>query len=90
MNDKRRELILRVADGENRNFPILHQIDNFVHSEKMFIWMIQNGITGKNLFELYTIEFMNSWLSLGKWVIMMINKDTQIRKVIAGKDFIVK
>ena len=81
---------MRVADDCPNAFPIVHQLDGFVHAERMFEWMIREKMTGNSLVQTYIHDFKGSWLSLGKWVIMMINKDTQLRKVIAGKDYIVK
>ena len=81
---------MRVADDNPNAFPILHQLDGFVHADKMFEWMIQEKMTGENLVQTYIHDFKGSWLSLGKWVIMMLNKDNQLRKVIAGKDYITK
>lgn len=88
MNSKRRDLILQVANDNMDALPIIHQLDGFVHAERIFEWMIQNKMVGNSLVETYVHDFKCSWLSLGKWVIMKANKDTQIRKVIAGKDYI--
>lgn len=90
MTPQRRELILRVCDGNQNAFPIVHQLDGFVHAERMFKWMIRENMTGNNLVETYIHDFKCSWLTLGKWVIMMINKDTEMKKVIAGKDYMPK
>ena len=87
MESKRRDLILQVADGDPRTFPILYQLDRFVHADKMFAWMLANGIKGKYLVEVVSENFKHSWLTFGKWVVMRVNKDTQLRSVIAGKDF---
>lgn len=87
MTPKRREQILAIADGNPQTFPILHQLDHFVHADKMFDWLIKNRITGKTLVDLIANEFQHSWLTFGKWVIMRVNKDNEMKKVIAGRDF---
>ena len=88
MTPKRRDLILQVADDQMDALPIIHPLCGFVHVDAMFEWMIANGMVGKSLIASYTLDFHNSWLSLGKWVIMKASKDQKIRKVIAGKDYI--
>ncbi len=90
MTPQKRELILKVADDQFDALPILYQLEGFVHSERMFKWLIQNGITGKEFIKIYQINFKLSWLGLGKWLVQMVNKDNQIRKVIAGRDYITK
>ena len=90
MTPQKRELIQRVIDGDLRLLPLMHQLDGFTHSMRMFTWLNQNKIVGVELYALWTLNFKSSWLGLGKWVVMMINKDNQIRKVIAGKDYISK
>lgn len=79
---------MRIADGNPQVFPILYQLDKFVHAERMFDWMIANGFTGSNLVEIFQKGFSHSWLTLGKFIVMKVNKETQMKKVIAGKDFV--
>ena len=83
-----RDLILQVADDKFDALSIIHPLCGFVHADAMFEWMIANKMVGTSLIATYTHDFKNSWLSLGKWVIMKASKDQQIRKVIAGKDYI--
>lgn len=89
MNDKRRELILRVVDGDFRNVDVMFNFDRFVHCEKMLEWLIKNKITGKTFFEMYLNDFKASWLNFGKWIVMKANNEKEYRPVMAGKDFLV-
>lgn len=79
---------MRIADGNAQALPILFELDGFVHAERMFRWMIANKITGETFVEMVQNQFQHSWLSFGKWVVMRVNKDKEVKKVIAGKDFI--
>lgn len=88
MNPIRRELIHRVADGYNKNYQVLHHIDGFVHAERMYKWLIAHKITGKNFWEFYSKTFKYSWLTLGKWLVMKINKEAELARVVAGRDYV--
>ena len=90
MNEQRRELILKVSDGNMQVLPILHQLDGFVAAEQMYYWMIQERMTGDNLLQSWIHDFKGSWLSMGKWIIMKMNKDNEIRKIIAGVDYVIR
>jgi hypothetical protein len=89
MTPKRRDLILQVANDRMDALSIIHPLCGFVHADAMFEWMIKNKMVGDSLIKTFTLDFHNSWLSLGKWVIMKASKDQKIRKVIAGKDYLV-
>jgi hypothetical protein len=90
MDTKKRELFFRVIDGDSRLIEIMFHFDRFTHCERMLEWLIQNKITGKTFFDLYLNTFKASWLSMGKWVVMRVNKDKELKPVYAGKDFRVK
>lgn len=90
MTPKRRDLILQVADDQFKALDLIHNLSGFVHCEPMFEWMIRNKMVGKNLLETWALDFEYSWLSLGKWVLMKARGDQDVRKVIAGKDYISK
>ena len=79
---------MQVANDQMDALPIIHPLTGFVHADAMFEWMIRNKMVGKSLVTSFTLDFHNSWLQLGKWVIMKAQKDQKIRKVIAGKDYI--
>lgn len=90
MTPQKRELILMVADGNMNTLPILHQLDGFIHSERMFKWLIQNKITGTTFLEYYSQKFQHSWLTFGKWITMKVNGEAEFARVIAGKNYQVK
>ena len=87
MNPKRRELILTIADGHQENLSILYHLDRFKHSERILEFFVRNKITGRKFFELYQNEFKLSWLSMGKWAVMKINKSKELRPIIGGRDY---
>lgn len=90
MDIKRRELILKVVGDDTRVMEVMYHFDHFVHAETMLEWLVKNKLTGKAFYELYLGEFKASWLSMGKWVVMKINKDKEVKALYAGKDFRVK
>jgi len=87
MNENKRELIFKVIDGDPRVVDVMYHFDRFVHCEPMLRWLIANQITGKKFFELYLEGFKASWLTMGKWIIMKINKDKDLKPLIGGRDF---
>lgn len=87
MNGNRRELILRVADGNPETLPILYHFDRFRYAEKILKFFIQNNITGQNFIDVYQNQFKLSWLSMGKWAVMRINKEKTTKAIIGGKDY---
>lgn len=87
MNDLRRELFFKVIDGDPRVVDIMFQFDRFKHCESMLRWLVANKITGKTFFEVYLNQFKASWLTMGKWIVMKINKDSELKPLIGGRDF---
>ena len=90
MDMKRRELFLRVIDGDARVVDVMFQFDKFVHCERMLEYLVKERITGAKFFEIYIQNFRASWLQFGQWLVMKINNDTQLRPIIGGKDYRLK
>jgi len=79
---------MKVADDDLRCFPILHKIDRFVHADKILEYFVKEKITGKRFYDdFYLRKFKLSWLSMGKWAVMKLQKEKHYRPIIAGKDF---
>jgi len=54
VTSRRKHLILSIADGDMRAFPLLHQIDTmFKRREEVYHWLIGQEITGKKFVEYY-------------------------------------
>jgi hypothetical protein len=87
MNDLRRELFFKVIDGDPRLVDIMFQFDRFKHCERMLQWLVVNKITGPKFFDIYLNQFKASWLTMGKWIVMKINKDSELKPLIGGRDF---
>lgn len=87
MNENKRELFFKVIDGDPRVVDIMFQFDRFVHCERMLQWLVKNKITGKAFFDLYLGQFKASWLTMGKWIIMKVNKDSELKPIVGGRDF---
>lgn len=87
MNEMKRELIFKVIDGDPRVVDIMFHFDRFKHCERMLQWLVANKITGSKFFDIYLNQFKASWLTMGKWIVMKINKDSELKPLIGGRDF---
>lgn len=87
MNESKRDLIFKVIDGDPRVVDVMFHFDRFVHCERILQWLIKNKLTGARFFDVYLNEFKASWLTMGKWIIMKIQKDTEMKPIIGGRDF---
>lgn len=80
MNERRKVLILSIADGDMRAFPLLHQIDTmFKRREEVYHWLVGQKITGKKFVEFY-IENSNSMAKMYSKIISDVDryKQTQL------------
>lgn len=89
MNDRKRNLILQVIDGDVRviQSKATYHLDRFVHSERMFEYLVKEKITGAKFHEMYLNVFKGSWLTMGKWIISKIQKEKELKPVFVGKDY---
>lgn len=79
--------IFKVMDGCMENLPILHQITQYVHHEKMLDWLVKNNLTGKEFNQWYVNECKSSILQLGAFIIARINSLEKGRPIYAYRDF---
>lgn len=86
--DRRRlaELGARIWDGDNRVRFILQFLADFDRSEEILRYLIKEGFTGKKLWDWVQGEFSGSVLQMAAYVLMKINKETEIKPIIAGRD----
>lgn len=87
MTDRRRDLLLRVMDGDYAALPFLHHFDShFVRCDEILEWLIKNRLTGREF-----VAWTRMWkgttpFSLGRFILSRVQKD-QEQKIIHGKDW---
>ncbi len=80
----RKELILKVADGDYRVMPFVHQLEYTYKREEIYRWLIRHRITGA--------EFYNFWMFHGSSFIRVVKHilrqihDDKLNEVCVGRD----
>ena len=87
MSPFRREMMLRVVDGNPTLIPVMHQLTHYRDCDKFLKWLITNNITSKNLVEWLRDTFRNSTMSMVKFIIKKNNKDNETKPIILNKDW---
>lgn len=87
MPKARRELLLRLHDGDDSVCPFLHFLDGMVHCDTIGLWFVANGYTGKKLSEFVRIEHAGSMLGAVKTAVRRIEKLRVERDLFSGRDF---
>ena len=80
-------MILRIIDGQPDLIPIMYNFDKFVHAEKILGYFLKEGWTGVKFREIYQNKFKLSWLTMGKYAVMKLKKEKNMKPIFAGKDF---
>lgn len=73
MDEKRRMLIMMVADDRHDAFPLIHQFESFRRRDEMYSWFIKNKLTGKKFIE-FCKQFEFGKISIAKFVLSKIDK----------------
>lgn len=66
----------------------LMHVNRHRRADEILKWLIKTNLTGENLFEWIKIEMRGSILGTMKFVVMQIDKDSEIRPIIAGRDYL--
>lgn len=90
MDNETRDLCLTLSDGDLTLLPIVHGLTEAVHFKRIAAWLVKNKITGKELKHWYINRFKMRKLSMISYIVMKINKETEMRKLYAGKDIIIR
>lgn len=88
MSPRRRELILKVCDGDSRVLPALHMCTQFYRCDEMVEWLLKHKITGHNLWDWIKESHGGSYFSMAKFVLTRVKREAVLQPVIAGRDFI--
>ena len=94
MDHRRRDMMLRIIDdvSTQNDFNLittfLYHMDRLSRCEHILKWLILNRLTGKNFSEWVKINRFSP-LSLSKYVLMKIRKDSELKPIFAGKDYLV-
>lgn len=86
MTGKRRELLLRLADGKKELLPAMWHMDRWVRADEMVDWLIRRGFTGDAFNELFMHQFNGSFLELGRFVLAQVEREKP-KPIIAGRDY---
>lgn len=87
LDPKTKYLMHKVMDGNLELVPILHELTRFVHLQKILFWLDQANIRGNNLLDWIRVEHQGSVMSMVQTIVMLNNKEKQIRPIILGKDW---
>ena len=89
MSKAEREFYLRIVEDTPSLVPVIYEISKYKHSLDIQVWLIKNKLTGKNLVSWLKESFNNSIMSMVKFIIKKVNKDKEIKPIIAHKDYII-
>lgn len=74
MDDNRKKLILKIADGcLDKALPLLHPLEQFKARDQMYSTLIKKGITGQNFVE-FCQKHSFSWARYGNAIFKMTLK----------------
>lgn len=90
MDPKRKELFLRVVDGVKSEhlYVFIHHLNNYVHCDKMLLFLVQNKYIGKTLLEILRAKKF-SYLETARWIRDEYNLRRSLgQPIIVGKDYL--
>lgn len=87
MNPRRRELLMKVMDGNPNCLPILYHLDQYLRCDQMLSWLIQNRFMGDEFLFWFKWECDSSLLSMGKFLLARIEKNEKTQ-ILYGRDLV--
>lgn len=88
MNEIRRQMMLKIADGNMSTLPILYHADRLRRCDEVLQYLLKNKLTGNQLLS-YFQEQNSSILNLLSDILRRVDKERQKQKILAGKDYLV-
>lgn len=88
LSPKRRELMLRVADGDQRSFVYLFHLNSMRRCEDILEWLIHHRYTGRSFVDYVAVAHEGSVLSMARTVVMWLEKNEELRPILIGQDFV--
>lgn len=80
--------MLRICDGDMRVPPYLYIFNSHKRVDEVLDWMLRNHFTGKNFILWAQGVHERSILEVIKEILMRIDKEKEIKPIIAGIDYI--
>lgn len=90
ISPRRRELVLKVCDGDPNALPYLWHLDQFHRCDEILEWCIGSRLTGKEFTQWVKGPFRGSALAAGNAVLKRLEKVSGPRHLITGRDLIVQ
>ena len=84
ITEKRKALILALADGHGDAFPLIHSLEKAKRREDIYSWFVSNKITGKR-FVTFFQERKYSLLQVMADVLTQLDRKKK-EAIIAGED----
>jgi hypothetical protein len=88
MTPRQRDIIFKIADGNLETLPILYHFVNYKRGNEIFNWLLSNRFTGNQLIALVNQKFGNKLMDAAKFILMKVDKETEVKPIFLGKDFI--
>lgn len=82
-----RDLFMRVADGDERLLPMMHQVWHYRRHPEILAWCIRHRITGPVFFQFLKTEFDGSVMSMVKFILGAIDSEPK-EKITYGIDWV--
>lgn len=86
MTNRRRGLMHRVMNGDQRVVPFLHYLDSWRRCDEMLQWLVRNHLTGKEFILWTQFNFGASMLSMAQYITRRLEKDSEGRPTLLGRD----
>lgn len=84
----RRELMLRVTEGDPSLGPIMYHYTHFVRCDEILQWLIQHRITGRLFADWFHFDQKGSFLGSAEWVLQKIEKRKKKREIMVSRDWV--
>jgi len=87
MSDRRRELILRLVDGDPDSLVLAYLLTQYTRCDTIIAWLIRQNITGKKFSDWVKYEWEKSVLTMVKHILKKVDSDVTTRPILIGPDF---
>lgn len=87
MTSARRDLMLRIYDGEEQVLRVLYRMQGLTRLDEVLSWLVEARLTGKNLLAWMRIQHENSLLKTVSFILMRVNNDKAVQPLFIGKDW---
>ncbi len=85
-SEEQRQLLLRVIDGIPQLAPLAWHLKEMRRCDDACRWLIQNNLTGRELYAFWTLQHGNSFLKVIAAITKGLEKLDKTRPVLVGRD----